>query len=123
MLLFFTIARDAYRVNPKSREIGPKFAKNVEKRRGVLQAGSVTLSVTGQCFHPRGGAKNGRARGRAREDGGFYRLLLFLQMCISSAFLTSSSRKSGWAMLMSASARSQVDRPLRFTMPYSVTMY
>ena len=33
----------------------------------------------------------------------------------------SCSRKSGWAMEMMASARSQVDRPFRLIMPYSVT--
>ena len=51
-----------------------------------------------------------------------YRLLDFLQMCIASADLISSSRKSGCAMPIRASERSQVDMPFRFTMPYSVTM-
>ena len=44
-----------------------------------------------------------------------------LQICIFSASWISCSRKSGWAMPMRASARSQVDRPFRLTMPYSVT--
>ena len=51
-----------------------------------------------------------------------YRLLDFLQMCIASADLISSSRKSGCAMPIRASERSQVDMPFRFTMPYSVTI-
>ena len=34
----------------------------------------------------------------------------------------SSSRKSGWAMEISASARSKVLRPARFTAPYYVTI-
>ena len=50
------------------------------------------------------------------------RLLDFRQMCICSADWISSSRKLGWAMPIRASARSQVDRPFRFTMPYSVTI-
>ena len=51
-----------------------------------------------------------------------YRLLDFLQMCIASADLISSSRKLGCAMPIRASERSQVDMPFRFTMPYSVTI-
>jgi len=43
------------------------------------------------------------------------------QMPIFSASRTRSSRKSGWAIEMIASALSQVDLPLRLTMPYSVT--
>ena len=49
-------------------------------------------------------------------------LLLRRQMCIFSASAMSCSRKSGCATAISASARSQVDRPLRLTMPYSVTI-
>ena len=49
-------------------------------------------------------------------------LLLLRQMCIFSASAMSCSRKSGCATEISASARSQVDRPLRLTMPYSVTI-
>ena len=42
------------------------------------------------------------------------------QMCIFSASLIRSSRKSGCATLIRASAFSQVVRPFRFTQPYSV---
>ena len=54
-------------------------------------------------------------------DGKKDHLLLLRQMCIFSASAMSCSRKSGWAMEMMASARSQVDRPFRLIMPYSVT--
>ena len=54
-------------------------------------------------------------------DGKKDHLLLLRQMCIVSASAMSCSRKSGWAMEMMASARSQVDRPFRLIMPYSVT--
>ena len=51
-----------------------------------------------------------------------YIILLALdQMPIFSASRISSSRKSGCAMEIMASARSQVVRPFRFTLPYSVT--
>lgn len=43
------------------------------------------------------------------------------QIPIFSASRTSSSRKSGCAIEMRASARSHVDLPFRFTIPYSVT--
>ena len=54
-------------------------------------------------------------------DGKKDHLLLRRQMCIFSASAMSCSRKLGWAMEMMASARSQVDRPFRLIMPYSVT--
>ena len=41
----------------------------------------------------------------------------------SKASRSSSSRKSGWAIAISAFARSATDLPLRLTMPYSVTTY
>ena len=44
------------------------------------------------------------------------------QIFCSSAAAIRESRKSGWAMETSISARSQVERPARFTAPYSVTM-
>ena len=55
-------------------------------------------------------------------DGGEERLLDFRQMCICSADWINSSRNCGCAMPISASARSQVLSPFRFTMPYSVTI-
>ena len=60
-------------------------------------------------------------RGPVYFDGKKDHLLLLRQMCIFSASAMSCSRKSGWAMEMMASARSQVDRPFRLIMPYSVT--
>ena len=48
-------------------------------------------------------------------------LLVFFQMPMCSACLIRSSRKEGWAMLMSSSARSQVVLPFRSAAPYSVT--
>ena len=55
--------------------------------------------------------------------GGFpyQTLLVFFQMPMRSACLMRSSRKEGWAMLMSSSARSQVVLPFRSAAPYSVT--
>ena len=55
--------------------------------------------------------------------GGFpyQTLLVFFQMPMCSACLMRSSRKEGWAMLMSSSARSQVVLPFRSAAPYSVT--
>ena len=47
-------------------------------------------------------------------------LLVCVQMPIFSAALIRSSLKSGCAMLISISARSQVVRPFRFAAPYSV---
>ena len=44
-------------------------------------------------------------------------------MCCFSASRINSSRKSGWAMEISFSARSQTLRPFRQTHPYSVTTY
>ena len=44
-----------------------------------------------------------------------------LQICIFSASAISSSRKSGWATEINASAFCQEESPLRFTIPYSVT--
>ena len=52
-----------------------------------------------------------------------YLLLWGYQIFCFSASRISSSRKSGWAMEMSFSARSQTLRPLRHTQPYSVTTY
>lgn len=49
-------------------------------------------------------------------------LLVLVQMPIFSASLIRPSRKSGWAMLMSASARSHVDLPFSMAAPYSVTI-
>ena len=51
-----------------------------------------------------------------------YRLLERIQMPCFSALAISSSRKIGCAMLISFSARSQVEQPTRLTPPYSVTM-
>lgn len=51
----------------------------------------------------------------------YYRRLEARQIFCRSAAAISSSRKSGCAMEMSRSARSQVERPARFTAPYSVT--
>ena len=63
--------------------------------------------------------------GKKSDDSELYLrhcyLLFFLQSPIFSAWAISSSRKSGWAMEMIFSARSQVEAPFRFTMPYSVT--
>lgn len=50
-----------------------------------------------------------------------HRLFDNRQMPIFSASCISSSRKSGWAMLISASARCQVDIPFTMILPYSVT--
>ena len=50
-----------------------------------------------------------------------HRLAERRQIFIRSASRISASRKSGWAMEMMRSARSQVEAPFRFTMPYSVT--
>ena len=60
-------------------------------------------------------------KGDSKYTGKKDHLLLLRQMCIFSASAMSCSRKSGWAMEMRASARSQVDRPFRLIMPYSVT--
>lgn len=49
------------------------------------------------------------------------RLLLLRHRPIFSASAISCSRKSGWAMLIRASARSQAVRPFRRATPYSVT--
>ena len=51
-----------------------------------------------------------------------YRRFERRQIFRSSASFISSSRKSGCAMEISASARSHVDCPSRFTTPYSVAM-
>ena len=71
-------------------------------------------------------AGHGERPARAKRAGGPFGfcdyLLLRRQMPIFSALWISSSRKSGWAMEMMASARSQVDSPFRLTIPYSVTM-
>lgn len=48
-------------------------------------------------------------------------LLLLLQMFIFSASLISSSRKSGCAMEIRASALCHADKPFKLTLPYSVT--
>src|SRR5215470_1164402 len=45
------------------------------------------------------------------------------KMFFSRASRSSCSRNIGWAMEMSALARSATDLPLRFTMPYSVATY
>lgn len=50
-----------------------------------------------------------------------YYLLERLQIFIFSASAINSSRKSGCAMEISASAFCQVDIPFTFTIPYSVT--
>ena len=50
-----------------------------------------------------------------------HRLLDPRQIFCSSAAAISPSRKSGWAMAISFSARSQVERPDRRATPYSVT--
>ena len=49
-----------------------------------------------------------------------YRLFDLIHIFCSSAAAISSSRKSGWAIEISISARSQVVRPTRFTTPNSV---
>ena len=49
-------------------------------------------------------------------------LLALRQMFIFSASLTRPSRRSGWATLIRASARCQVDLPARSATPYSVTI-
>ena len=85
-------------MNPASEKL---FAEQKESGKVTLQAAADFLEQAGE---------------------GEYRLLDFLQMCIASADLISSSRKSGCAMPIRASERSQVDMPFRFTMPYSVTM-
>ena len=51
-----------------------------------------------------------------------YRLFDRRQMPCASAAATNSSRKSGCATETSISARSQVLRPIRLTLPYSVTI-
>ena len=51
----------------------------------------------------------------------FQILLLRFHIFIFSASFIKSSRKSGWAMLINNSARSQAVRPFKFTIPYSVT--
>lgn len=50
-----------------------------------------------------------------------YLLLLRFQICICSAFLISSSLKSGCATEIIDSHFCHVDNPLRLTLPYSVT--
>lgn len=56
----------------------------------------------------------------------FFRLTYFLLDCLQiflfSASLIRLSRKSGWAMEISFSARYQVGQVFRDTAPYSVTM-
>ena len=70
-----------------------------------------------------------RCKKAARRFGGLPSYLLFqrlferFQMCIFSASAISCSRKSGCAIEISASARYQLDLPLRLIMPYSVTTY
>ncbi len=53
--------------------------------------------------------------------GHYYLLLLRFQICICSAFLISSSLKSGCATEIIDSHFCHVDNPLRLTLPYSVT--
>ena len=65
-----------------------------------------------------GGTGNGCFNGRMNF---VQRLLLLRHRPIFSASAISSSRKSGWAMPISASARSQAVSPFRRAMPYSVT--
>ena len=61
-----------------------------------------------------------RTQGKRCGKGEGYRLLLYRQILKASASLIKSSRKSGCAKLMSFSARSHVEAPIRLAMPYSV---
>ena len=87
--------------------------KRVEKAPGQNEGGIKLGVATGRAQFV--------SRGDAIPPRGGYLWLERRQMPNAPAWRISSSRKSGWARPMMASARCQVERPLRLAMPYSVT--